>query len=180
MKWKEQGSIQLTLRNPLDKWWKPRRWRWSPPPPKRSVAPAARPTVTVIRGTEVANLQSGFDSDLFKNRNNKVQPRNRTTMRARCWRAGTHQPDPGRNGCGTRGWRRVSAGWSVQTLDLSVLLFKSRIVALDAPIGRVSVGNPGHRGHCGDPGRPRSTCSGKTSGPPTCSSGIAITSRSAR
>jgi len=29
-----------------------------------------------------------------------------------------------------------------QTVDLSVLLFKSRIVTLDAPIGRVSVGNP--------------------------------------
>lgn len=29
-----------------------------------------------------------------------------------------------------------------QSLDLSVLLFKSKIVTLDAPIGRVSVGNP--------------------------------------
>ncbi len=35
--------------------------------------------------------------------------------------------------------QRLAAG---QTLDLSVLLFKSRIVTLNAPMGRASVGNP--------------------------------------
>lgn len=35
--------------------------------------------------------------------------------------------------------QRVGAGASI---DLPVLLFKSRIVSLDAPVGRVSVGNP--------------------------------------
>jgi pilus assembly protein CpaB len=60
VKWKEQGSIQLTLRNPLDEGVEAKAVAVAAAP-KRSAAPApARPTVTVIRGTEVASLQSGF------------------------------------------------------------------------------------------------------------------------
>ncbi len=59
VKWKEQGSIQLTLRNPLDESVEAQA---APAVAARKPAPAPAPkipTVTVIRGTEVANLKSG-------------------------------------------------------------------------------------------------------------------------
>ncbi len=60
VKWKEQGSIQLTLRNPLDEKVQPRVEKVAEAPkPAPKVAPRA-PTVTVIRGTEVANLKTPF------------------------------------------------------------------------------------------------------------------------
>jgi pilus assembly protein CpaB len=61
VKWKEQGSIQLTLRNPLDEALeqKPKAQ------PVVAAAPPVRkkpqlPTVTVIRGTEVNNRSTGL------------------------------------------------------------------------------------------------------------------------
>jgi pilus assembly protein CpaB len=60
VKWKEQGSIQLTLRNPLDETVQARVERvvQAPKPAPRPVPQA--PSVTVIRGTEVANLKTTF------------------------------------------------------------------------------------------------------------------------
>jgi pilus assembly protein CpaB len=60
VKWKEQGSVQLTLRNPLDESLaqKPKA------EPVVAKAPAPRkpqaPSVTVIRGTEVNNRNTGL------------------------------------------------------------------------------------------------------------------------
>jgi len=59
-KWKEQGSIQLTLRNPLDESVEAKAAPVVVATPKRTVVPVRAPTVTVIRGTDVASLQSGF------------------------------------------------------------------------------------------------------------------------
>jgi pilus assembly protein CpaB len=59
VKWKEQGSIQLTLRNPLDENVQERAKVVAVTP--KPAAPARKaPTVTVIRGTDVANLQTSF------------------------------------------------------------------------------------------------------------------------
>jgi pilus assembly protein CpaB len=59
VKWKEQGSIQLTLRNPLDESVEKK----PEAKPVVAQAPARRkpqvPLVTVIRGTEVNNLNAG-------------------------------------------------------------------------------------------------------------------------
>jgi len=60
VKWKEQGSIQLTLRNPLDEAVEVRAAKVvEEPKPTPKLIPKA-PTVTVIRGTEVANLKTTF------------------------------------------------------------------------------------------------------------------------
>jgi pilus assembly protein CpaB len=60
VKWKEQGSIQLTLRNPLDEKVQPRVEKVAEAPkPVPKAAPRA-PTVTVIRGTDVANFKTTF------------------------------------------------------------------------------------------------------------------------
>lgn len=60
IKWKEQGSIQLTLRNPLDETMeqKPKAQPVVVAAPVRRKPPA--PTVTVIRGTEVNNRNAGL------------------------------------------------------------------------------------------------------------------------
>jgi pilus assembly protein CpaB len=60
VKWKEQGSLQLTLRNPLDEdVQKPVEVVAVAPKPRAS-APAKAPSVTIIRGTEVASLNTSF------------------------------------------------------------------------------------------------------------------------
>jgi pilus assembly protein CpaB len=58
-KWKEQGSIQLTLRNPLDESVKERPKVAAPTKPVAS-PPRKEPTVTVIRGTDVASQKTSF------------------------------------------------------------------------------------------------------------------------
>ena len=60
VKWKEQGSIQLTLRNPLDETLelKPKAQPVVAAAPVRKKPQA--PTVTVIRGTEVNNRSTGL------------------------------------------------------------------------------------------------------------------------
>jgi pilus assembly protein CpaB len=62
VKWKEQGSIQLTLRNPLDEAVQKRAEVVAvvPRAAAPAAAPAKAPTVTVIRGTEVASLKANF------------------------------------------------------------------------------------------------------------------------
>ncbi len=59
VKWKEQGSIQLTLRNPMDEAVEAKAAPVAATPKRAAAKPAKAPTVTVIRGTEVASLQSG-------------------------------------------------------------------------------------------------------------------------
>jgi len=59
VKWKEQGSIQLTLRNPLDEAVEAKPAAVAATPKRPAAKPVKAPTVTVIRGTEVASLQSG-------------------------------------------------------------------------------------------------------------------------
>ena len=60
VKWKEQGSIQLTLRNPLDETLeqKPKAQPVVAAAPVRTKPPA--PTVAVIRGTEGNNRSTGL------------------------------------------------------------------------------------------------------------------------
>ena len=59
VKWKEQGSIQLTLRNPLDESVQ-KAAVVAAAPKAPAPAPAKVPTVTVIRGTEVASLRTSY------------------------------------------------------------------------------------------------------------------------
>ena len=58
VKWKEQGSIQLTLRNPLDDGMQKRVEVVAVAPKAPAPAPAKTPSVTIIRGTEVASLKT--------------------------------------------------------------------------------------------------------------------------
>jgi pilus assembly protein CpaB len=60
VKWKEQGSIQLTLRNPLDESVQKKPEVVAAAPKAPAPAPAKVPTVTIIRGTEVANLRTNY------------------------------------------------------------------------------------------------------------------------
>jgi pilus assembly protein CpaB len=60
VKWKEQGSIQLTLRNPLDEYVQKQAAVVAAAPKAPAPAPAKVPTVTIIRGTEVASLRTSF------------------------------------------------------------------------------------------------------------------------
>lgn len=60
VKWKEQGAIQLTLRNPLDETVEKKAEAVVAATPKHPAPPVKAPTVTVIRGTEVASLQSVY------------------------------------------------------------------------------------------------------------------------
>jgi pilus assembly protein CpaB len=61
VKWKEQGSLQLTLRNPLDERLeqKPKEAPVVAKAPVRRKPPAPAPSVTVIRGTDVNNQNTG-------------------------------------------------------------------------------------------------------------------------
>jgi pilus assembly protein CpaB len=60
VKWKEQGTIQLTLRNPLDESVQERPKVAAAPRKPAATAPRKAPTVTVIRGTDVADQKTSF------------------------------------------------------------------------------------------------------------------------
>lgn len=60
VKWKEQGSIQLTLRNPGDESVQERPKVAAVAPKRAPTAPRKEPTVTVIRGTDVDSQNTSF------------------------------------------------------------------------------------------------------------------------
>ena len=166
VKWKEQGSLQLTLRNPLDEQRRKRSRRRRPSWRRRLFAASRRrrqsrssaERTSTIR-TPVPN-HSGHVTHEQENHIRGVDCRSGIALLATICRVAVSAQET----------IDAAAAFEIPgaSVDLSVLLFKSRIVTLDVA-GRPRVGRQsGYRGHRRDSARRSCMCSARTSARRTC------------